>query len=120
MVQIQVNPQCFAECAPLGMSCVCVGPQTSGWKQAAKVGTKVQTSSVSGSLPLHASTVGLVRNLQTGNISPQFHLLFDDHIGTFHLDEGQEPTLWVELITFQTLRSDYDDEDYVPELLMHG
>ena len=33
---------------------------------------------------LHTSTVGLVRNLQTGNIRPQFHLIFDDYCETVH------------------------------------
>jgi hypothetical protein len=69
-----------------------------------------------GASPLHASTVGLVRNLQTGNMSPQFHLVFDDYFETVHSDEGEEPAIWSELITFQAFRSDYDDEDYVPEL----
>jgi hypothetical protein len=43
-----------------------------------------------GASPLHASTVGLVRDQQTGNMSTQFHWIFDDHFETVHLDEGQE------------------------------
>ena len=35
-----------------------------------------------GASPLHVSTVGLVRNLQTGNISSPFNLVFDDYFGT--------------------------------------
>ena len=30
--------------------------------------------------PLYASTVGLVRNLRTGNISPQFHMVYNDFL----------------------------------------
>jgi hypothetical protein len=68
-----------------------------------------------GASPLHASTVGLVRNLQTGNISPQFHVVYDDYFETVHATDT-EPAVWKELVSFQTFRSEYDDEDYVPEL----
>ena len=44
--------------------------------------------------PLYANTVGLVSNLQTGNIIPQFHLVFDDYFETVHAGEGQEPPVW--------------------------
>ena len=37
-----------------------------------------------GAFPLHAITLGLVRNLNTGNIIPQFHLVFDDYLETLH------------------------------------
>jgi hypothetical protein len=65
---------------------------------------------------MHASTVGLVRNLQTGSITPQFHMVYDDFFETVHSEEGQEPEKWGELLEFGRFKSDYDDEDYVPEL----
>ena len=65
---------------------------------------------------LHASTVGLVRNLKTGNISPQFHLVFDDWFETVHSSATEEPKGWQELIQFQSFSNDFDDDDYVPEL----
>ena len=65
---------------------------------------------------LHASTVGLVRNLKTGNISPQFHLVFDDWFETVHASASEEPKAWQELIQFQRFSNDFDDDDYVPEL----
>ena len=34
--------------------------------------------------PLHASTVGIVKILRTGRLSPQYHLVFDDFFETFH------------------------------------
>jgi hypothetical protein len=49
-------------------------------------------------------------------MSPQIHLVFDDYFKTVHTYKGQEPTIWAELMTFQTFRSDYDDEAYVPVL----
>ena len=69
-----------------------------------------------GASPLHASTVGLVRNLQTGNISPQFYVVYDDYFKTVHATAEEEPPSWKELVTFQSFCSEYDDEDYVPEL----
>ena len=37
-----------------------------------------------GASPLHASTVGLARNLHTGNISSQFHVVYNDFFETVH------------------------------------
>ena len=69
-----------------------------------------------GASPLHASTVGLILNPRTGNISPQFHAVYDDYFETVHSSEDEEPQSWPELVTFQTFRNDIDDEDYVPLL----
>ena len=69
-----------------------------------------------GFLPLHSSTVGLICNLQTGNISPQFHLIYDDWFETVHATAAQEPEVWQELIKFSRFANDFDDEQYVPEL----
>ena len=64
--------------------------------------------------PLHASTVRLVRNLRTGNISPQFYVVYE----TVHASLDKEPEVWPELIVFQSFRSDIeeDDENYSYEL----
>ncbi len=40
-----------------------------------------------GHSPLHASTVGLVRNLKTQNISPQYHVVYDDWFETVQLQD---------------------------------
>ena len=61
--------------------------------------------------PLHSSTVGLVRNLRTGNISPQFHVVYDDFFETVHSSPDKEPTVWPELIVFQSFRSDIEEDD---------
>jgi hypothetical protein len=69
-----------------------------------------------GSSPLHASTVGLIRNLGTNRISPQFHCVYDNGFGTVHSAEGEPPTEWPDMLIFDRFRSDYDDSDFVPEL----
>ena len=42
-----------------------------------------------GASPMYVSTVSLVRNLQTGNIRPQFNLVFDEYFETVHAREDQ-------------------------------
>jgi hypothetical protein len=64
----------------------------------------------------HASSVHLVRNLQTGSITPQYHLVFDDFFETVFLDGEQEPDVWPDLVVFQSFANDCDDEGYRPEL----
>jgi hypothetical protein len=69
-----------------------------------------------GASPLHASTVGLVRNLRTQHISPQFHVVYDDLFETVHAGTDTPPASWPDLFTFHRFKSDYDDEDFVPAL----
>jgi hypothetical protein len=66
--------------------------------------------------PNHSSSVHLVRNLQTGSITPQFHLVFDDFFETVFSEGEQEPDVWPELVVFQRFANDFDDDDYRPEL----
>jgi hypothetical protein len=69
-----------------------------------------------GSSPLHASTVGLIRNLQTNHISPQFHVVYDDLFDTVHASALEAPASWPDLFAFSRFKSDYDDADFVPTL----
>ena len=65
---------------------------------------------------MNASAVGLISNLQTGNIRPRFHLVFGEYFETVHAIEDQEPPVWSGLNTFQSFKSAYDDEYYFPNL----
>ena len=58
--------------------------------------------------PVHAETVGLVRNLHTGYISPQFHLVYDDWFETV-LSDQDPPPQWDHLCTFQRFETYFDD-----------
>jgi hypothetical protein len=69
-----------------------------------------------GASPLHASTVGLVRNLRTNHISPQFHVVYDDLFETVHASSSEAPASWPDLFVLSRFRSDFDDEDFVPSL----
>ena len=65
---------------------------------------------------LYSITVVLVSNLQTGNIIPQFHLVFDQYFETVNPEEYLKTPFWSELITFNYFNSAYDDEEYGPKL----
>ena len=59
----------------------------------------------------HSSTIGLIRNLRTGNISPQFHVLYDDYFETVFSSPEQEPDSWEKIVVFQSFRSSLEEDD---------
>ena len=62
---------------------------TPKWEPRSQVGVYL------GHSPAHAGNVALVLNLQTGHISPQYHLVFDDDFSTVpYLDSSEEPPNW--------------------------
>jgi hypothetical protein len=66
----------------------------------------------------HASTIGLVRNIKTGSISPQFHVVYDDRFMTVpsRLDDDEiNKEDWEELLTFSRMLS-IDEDNQAPEL----
>ena len=65
--------------------------------------------------PLHASTVGLIRNLRTNKVSPQFHVVYDDLFETVHSSDTP-PDIRPNLIIFNRFKSDYDAYDFVPDM----
>jgi len=69
-----------------------------------------------GNSPIHASTVRLILNLQTGNVSPQYHVVYDDFYETVHSNEDEPPAEWSELFTLNRFNVEYEDEGYIPEL----
>ena len=49
--------------------------------------------------PMHASSVGLIRNLMTGRLSPQFHVVFDPWFETVVENGEVPPEMWDVLMT---------------------
>jgi len=74
--------------------------------------------------PLHASNVGMIRNLNTGYVSPQFHVMYDDFFEMVHSDEGSPPSaeVWERLYIFNRSQVDWDIEppDLAVEWLTPG
>jgi hypothetical protein len=69
-----------------------------------------------GTPPLHTSTVGLIQNLGTNPISPQFHCVYHNSFSMVHSAEGEPPAEWPEMLIFDRFRSDFDDTDFVLDL----
>lgn len=86
------------------------GQKIPKWKPRSRVAQYMGVS------PLHASTVGLVRNLLTERISPQFHVVYDDFFETVHCDSDKQPLIWQELVVFNFFKSDFDQEFNLPDL----
>jgi hypothetical protein len=81
------------------------GNKTPKWKPRSLQGVYLGPS------PDHASSVPLVLSTQTGLVSPQYHVVFDDNFSTIHcLQEDKIPTHWPTL--FNELATFYIDEDF--------
>ena len=53
--------------------------------------------------PHHSSSVALVLNLQTGHVTPQFHVVIDDTFSAVeYLQSGKAPPFWDELVRHNT------------------
>jgi hypothetical protein len=62
---------------------------------------------------LHASTVHLVRNLSSGRIGPQYHVVFDNWFETVHHDQEDEiPPEWDILVNHARWFAPIDDDDW--------
>ena len=66
----------------------------------------------------HASTIGLIRNLNTGSVTPQFHVVYDDLFTTLpsNVDPNQvePPSNWDNLLMFSRRRHVEDDDEPPP------
>ena len=66
-----------------------VGNKIPKWDNRVRVGIYL------GKLPHHAGSVGMILNLETGHISPQYHVLYDDDFTTVSdLAKGNAPSNW--------------------------
>jgi hypothetical protein len=67
----------------------------------------------------HASTIGMIRNVLTGAISPQFHVMYDDNFTTLpsstNPDQAEPPPNWQDLLTYSRMRV-VNDEDNPPQV----
>ena len=77
--------------------------------------------------PVHAENIGLVRNLTTGYISPQYHLVYDDDFETVYSSlDTEPPDVWEDLCVFHRFETVFDehaptlaDEWLTPEERVH-
>ena len=66
--------------------------------------------------PVHAETVGLIKNLRTGYISPQFHVVYDDWFETVTSTEAEEPKNWEEMLIYQCFQCEFEPHVEPPPL----
>jgi hypothetical protein len=67
----------------------------------------------------HATSIGLVRNLRTGFVSPQFHVIYDELFQTIHSEGEVDLTdpMWAGLMETSRVRYLPDEaDDHVPPL----
>ena len=76
---------------------------TSKWEAHSRAGIYIGYS------PNHVGTVSLVLHLQTGHISPQFHLVFDDEFTTVpYLTSEEAPPNWSVLVKYNSEHTEYE------------
>ncbi|MEO0405216.1 MAG: hypothetical protein AAF193_10125, partial [Bacteroidota bacterium] len=80
------------------------GQKIPKWEPRSRLGQYVRKS------PLHTSTVGLIKNLNTGRISPQFHCVYDDMFETIACTHEKPPDNWEEIVVLQSHRTDWEPE----------
>ena len=66
--------------------------------------------------PLHAENIGLIRNLSTGYISPQYHLVYDDWFETVYASDTTPPPQWDHLCIFDKFETVFEPGETPPQL----
>ena len=66
--------------------------------------------------PLHAENISLIRNLTTGHLSPQYHLVHDDWFETVYSSAEQPPPQWEFMCAFQRFEVEFDEGVNPPPL----
>ena len=64
--------------------------------------------------PNHAEDIALVRNLNTGRLSPQFHVVFDEWFETCYSSESAEPSNWADMCIYSKDFATVFDESMDP------
>ena len=64
----------------------------------------------------HSSNVGLILNRNTGHITPQFHVVYDDWFETVFASADLEPPEWEDLVNYSRFRNVLDDDFDSPVL----
>ena len=77
------------------------------WKRRSHRGIYLGLSKV------HSSNVHLVLNPNTGHISPQYHLVFDDSFSTVYSDGEFDSDVWSSLVS-SNLEKHIDADDMLP------
>ncbi len=86
-------------------------PRLQDGKKIPKWQPKSRRGQYVGASPLHASSVGVIRNLRTQNISPQYHVVYDNFFETVQSTDQEQPEGWEQLVTYSSERANLEDPD---------
>ena len=87
---------------------LCDGHKLPKWQNRSRIGMNL------GSSPVHAATVGRVLNFDTGYVSPQFHLVYDELFSStlgYVSDAVMDGNMWRQLISLNGEENNLDDHD---------
>ena len=111
----KLDKQILRNCHVWGCPTYVLDPRIQDGKKLPRWQPKSRRGQFLGFSKRHASTVGLIRNIKTGSISPQFHVVFDDGFTTVPSRVSDNnitpPANWLELLTFSRMFLTDEDED---------
>ena len=84
------------------------GKKLPKWKKRSRLGMYV------GNSPQHHNAVGLILNLQTGYVSPQYHVVYDEHFSSvlgLGVEEVFAPEEWDKLLTLDSIENNSEPTD---------
>ena len=102
-----------------GAPCFILDPKLQDGQKIPKFDPRSRRGLHLGWSPKHASTVPLVLNLNTGNVTPQFHVVFDDWFTTVSsmADRDDEDPIdgdtWTDLLISDRIQIEFDEDDPV-------
>jgi hypothetical protein len=87
-----------------------VGDKIPKWQPMSRQGQYVGVS------PVHAENIILIRNLSTGYIFPQYHIVFDDWFDTVYATEEAMPPICNDMCVMQRFKTVFDEGQDPPSL----
>ena len=66
--------------------------------------------------PVHAENISVIRNLKTGYLSPQYHVIFDDWFKTVYASDETPPPKWEDMCIMQRFETVFDEGLEPPSL----
>jgi len=107
-----LNPLEFQQLPVWGCPAYVLDPKLQDGRKLPKWQSISRRGQYVGKSPKHLSTVHLVRNLSTGSIGPQYHLVFDNWFETIHVTGDEPPPQWEFLLDHSRYLAPIDDDDW--------
>lgn len=100
LTNIKADHRNFLQTHVWGCPCYALGPKLQDGKKVPKFNRRARLAQFMGFSEQHSSLVVLVRNLETGFVSPQFHVIFYDKFETVFsagFDQAMEDAIFEQL-----------------------